>query len=120
MRFQFRGHSWTSYDVQLAGGRTILVGMPSIPKTVDWTTIWYKELHVLGTYAYGIEDHAGERVRTFELALRFLGERHAELAPLVTHRFPLTDYRRAIRTALLTGPHRSVKTVFAFTQGQTS
>src|SRR5262249_12306141 len=33
-----------------ARGRTVLVGMPAVPKTVDWTTIWYKELQVLGAY----------------------------------------------------------------------
>jgi threonine dehydrogenase-like Zn-dependent dehydrogenase len=96
-----------------ARGTTILVGMPAIPKTVDWTTIWYKELQVLGTYAYGLEDVSGERLRTFELALRLLREKRVDLRPLVTHRFPLQQYRQAVRTALLTGRHRSVKTVFA-------
>ena len=33
----------------------------------------------------------------------------------MTHRFALTDYKRAIRTALATGPSRSVKTVFDLT-----
>jgi threonine dehydrogenase-like Zn-dependent dehydrogenase len=95
-----------------ARGRTVLVGMPAIPKTVDWTTIWFKELSVMGVYAYGVEDFGGQRVKTFELALRFLKERKVDLRPLVTHRFALTDYKRAIQTALATGPHRSVKTVF--------
>jgi threonine dehydrogenase-like Zn-dependent dehydrogenase len=98
-----------------ARGRTVLVGMPAIPKMVDWTTIWFKELNVMGVYAYGVEDFRGERVRTFELALRFLREGRVDLRPLVTHRFALADYKRAIRTALATGPHRSVKTVFDFT-----
>jgi L-iditol 2-dehydrogenase len=96
-----------------ARGRTVLVGMPAIPKTVDWTTIWFKELNVQGVYAYGIEEIRGERLKTFELALRFLHEHRVDLAPLVTHRFALTEYTRAIQTALATGPNRSVKTVFA-------
>jgi threonine dehydrogenase-like Zn-dependent dehydrogenase len=95
-----------------ARGRTVLVGMPAIPKTVDWTTIWFKELSVQGVYAYGVEDFGGERVRTFELALRFLSAGKVDLRPLVTHRFALADYKRAIQAALATGPHRSVKTVF--------
>ena len=53
-----------------------------------------------------------ERVRTFELALRLLHEGKVDLRPLVTHRFALTDYKRAIQTALATGAHRSIKTVF--------
>ncbi len=95
-----------------ARGRTVLVGMPAIPKTVDWTTIWFKELTVQGVYAYGVEDFAGERIKTFELALRFMSRGVVDLRPLVTHRFPLVEYKRAIRTALATGPHQSVKTVF--------
>jgi threonine dehydrogenase-like Zn-dependent dehydrogenase len=98
-----------------ARGRTVLVGMPAIPKTVDWTTIWFKELNVMGVYAYGVEEFRGERVRTFELALRFLHEGKVDLKPLVTHRFALADYKRAIQTALATGSHRSVKTVFVLT-----
>src|SRR5439155_6091085 len=74
-----------------ARGRTVLVGMPAIPKTVDWTTIWFKELNVMGVYAYGVEEFRGERVRTFELALRFLHQEKVDLKPLVTHRFALTD-----------------------------
>jgi threonine dehydrogenase-like Zn-dependent dehydrogenase len=97
-----------------ARGRTVLVGMPGIPKTVDWTTIWYKELQVLGTYTYGTEDVGGEGLRTFALALRLLAG-GLDLRPLVTHRFPLRDYRQAIQTALQTGRYHSVKTVFDLT-----
>jgi threonine dehydrogenase-like Zn-dependent dehydrogenase len=97
-------------------GTTVLVGMPGIPKGVDWTTIWYKELHVLGTYAYGMETIGDERVRTFELALRLIRERRVPVESLVTHKFPLVDYRAAIRSALFTGRTRSVKTVFEFTE----
>jgi threonine dehydrogenase-like Zn-dependent dehydrogenase len=95
-----------------ARGRTVLVGMPAIPKTVDWTTIWFKELNVQGVYAYGVEDFTGQRVKTFELALRFMDQWKVDLRPLVTHRFGLSDYKLAIQTALATGPSQSVKTVF--------
>jgi threonine dehydrogenase-like Zn-dependent dehydrogenase len=95
-----------------ARGRTVLVGMPAIPKSVDWTTIWFKELQVIGAYAYGLESVGGQRLRTFEFALRLLQGRLRHLTQIVTHRFPLTDYKRAIQTALFTGPSRSIKTVF--------
>jgi len=101
-----------------ARGRTVLVGMPAIPKTVDWTTIWFKELNVMGVYAYGIEDFRSERIKTFELALRFMTEGKVDLRRLVTHRFALADYKRAIQTALATGPHRSVKTLFDLGQAK--
>ena len=98
-----------------ARGRTILVGMPAIPKTVDWTTIWFKELRVMGVYAYGLEDYHGERLSTFALALHFVAQGRVDLRPFVTHKFALADYRQAIHTALATGSTRSVKTVFDLT-----
>jgi threonine dehydrogenase-like Zn-dependent dehydrogenase len=98
-----------------ARGTTVLVGMPAIPRNVDWTTIWFKELQVLGTYAYGHEQWQGQGIRTFELGLRLVQAAQADFEKLVTHRFPLRAYRQAIRTALLTGKHAAVKTVFDLT-----
>ena len=37
-------------------GRVMLVGMPAIPKNIDWTSVWYKELQVSGAYTYGVEE----------------------------------------------------------------
>jgi threonine dehydrogenase-like Zn-dependent dehydrogenase len=95
-----------------AGGTTVLVGMPSIPKGVDWTSIWYKELNVRAAYAYGAEHHAGRRVTTFDLALELLSKMGEALRPLVGEPFALTEWRSAVRAALRTGESRSVKTVF--------
>lgn len=95
-----------------AGGTTVLVGMPSIPQGVDWTSIWYKELNVRAAYAYGVEHYAGRRVTTFELALELLAKMGAELRSLVGEPFALSEWRSAVRAALRTGESRSVKTVF--------
>jgi threonine dehydrogenase-like Zn-dependent dehydrogenase len=95
-----------------AQGRVMLVGMPAIPKNIDWTSTWYKELRVCGAYAYGIEHHAGEPIRTFALGIRLLQQMGDRLAPLIGERFPLSRYRQAIQSALHTGRSKSVKTVF--------
>ena len=95
-----------------AGGDVILVGMPGIPKNVDWTSIWYKQLRVTGAYAYGLETHNGEQVHTFTLGMRLLQQMESHLRPLVSALFSLRDYKRAIQTALNTGKTATVKTVF--------
>ncbi len=95
-----------------AGGEVILVGMPGIPKNVDWTSIWYKQLRVTGAYTYGIETYNGERVSTFTLGMRLLQKLESRLRPLVSALFPLQGYKRAIQTALNTGKTGTVKTVF--------
>lgn len=95
-----------------ANGEVILLGMPGIPKNVDWVSVWYKQLKVVGAYTYGIEMHNGEQAHTFALGMRLLQETGAQLRPLVIRRFPLRDYRHAIQTALHTGKTATVKTVF--------
>ena len=95
-----------------AGGEVILVGMPGIPKNVDWTSIWYKQLRVTGAYTYGLEIHNDEQIHTFTLGMRLLQKMEIHLRPLVSTLFPLRDYKRAIQTALNTGKTATVKTAF--------
>jgi len=95
------------------GGQMVLVGMPGVPRGVDWTPLWYKELSLHAAYAYGPEPRDAKRRETFDIAIE-LAQRSAEaLAPLVGDPYPLTDYRRALGEALSTGSHESVKTVFS-------
>ena len=96
-----------------AGGSLVLVGMPSIPKGIDWTSAWYKELNMHASYAYGVEKLDGKKTPTFALALEMLERMGHDLRPLVGDPFTLHDYRSAIRNALSTGASRSIKTVFA-------
>ncbi|MCY7393078.1 MAG: zinc-binding dehydrogenase [Leptolyngbyaceae cyanobacterium CAN_BIN12] len=94
------------------GGKVVLVGMPAVPKEVDWCTIWFKELHVLGAYAYGTETYQGERIRTFTLALQLIQQQLGLLTSLITGYFPLAEYRAAINIALHPGSSAAIKTVF--------
>jgi threonine dehydrogenase-like Zn-dependent dehydrogenase len=95
-----------------AQGRVMLVGMPAIPKNIDWTSVWYKELQVSGAYTYGIESYAGERIRTFTLGIRLLEQMGDKLLPLIGEQFSLKEYRQAIQAAMSTGRSGAVKTVF--------
>ena len=110
--------SSTSIDDALrftqAQGRVMVVGMPAIPKNIDWMSIWYKELKVVGAYTYGVETYEGERIRTFALGIRLLQQLGNRLLPLIGERFSLRDYRNAIQSALHTGQSGSVKTLFDF------
>ena len=96
-----------------AQGRVVLVGMPS-PTKVDLAPLWYQEVRLTGAYAYGVETWKGERVKTFDIAIRMLSDPSwaRPLAALVRHRFPLRRYREAIATALRPGKSGAIKTVF--------
>jgi len=80
-------------------GTMVLLGI-GYPKRVDWTPVWFQELTILGSVGQGREDWQGERVDTTELYHRLVLEGRLDPSPLLTHRFPLDEYRKAIATAL--------------------
>ena len=111
--FECVGSAGTMEDaVRLArpGGEVALVGMPSARSCLDLTALWFKEINLAGSYAYGIEEYEGERIASFELALRMAPE--IELDTLVGPRFRLREYREAIAAARAAGREGHVKVVF--------
>ena len=92
------------------GGEVALVGMPSARSCLDLSALWYKEATFAGAYAYGVEEYRGERVKSFELAMRIAPE--IDLASMVGPRFPLGEYREAISAARSSGRNGHVKVVF--------
>lgn len=97
-----------------SGGRMVLVGLAALPKEIDWTPIWLNEIEVKGSYAYGIELYQGERMHTFQITLDLMAEGAVDLAPLVTHKFKLEDYREALAAVANKGRTGVIKAVFAF------
>ncbi|MFQ6101434.1 MAG: zinc-binding dehydrogenase [Anaerolineae bacterium] len=96
------------------GGTAVVLGLAAIPKGIDWAHIWLKEIAVHSSYVCGFETWQGRRVRTMQLALDLMAGGKVDLAPLVTHRFPLAEYRKALAMATRKSRHRLVKAVFVF------
>ncbi len=96
-----------------SGGTVLVIGLASIPRGVDWTPIWLKELHVIGSSFYSLEDWQGRRWRTMEIVLDWMARKVVDLAPLVTHRFPLHAYRQALMTAMGKGHSHAFKVAFS-------
>jgi L-iditol 2-dehydrogenase len=94
------------------GGTVVLVGAAGILPALDWTFVWQKELKIEGTAYYGVEAWAGRRARTFEATLELMTTTGAPLASLVTHKFPLEEYAKAIEVNLDRARHHSVKALF--------
>ncbi len=94
----------TALRLTRAGGRVVLVGMPAIPRGVDWTAIWHKELIVEGSYTSSPD--------TFREAIELAERNPDRLQGLVGKAHALGDFREAIHRALHTGRSGTVKTVF--------
>jgi len=97
-----------------SGGKVVLVGLAALPKGVDWTPIWLNELQIKGSYTYGVELYRGQRIHTFQVALNLMAEGKVDLAPMVTHKFRLEEYRQALATVARKGQSGAIKAVFAF------
>lgn len=96
-----------------AGGVVVLVGLASVPRGVDWTPVWLREVAIRGSGYYAEERVDGRRVRAIELAMELLAAGRVDLRPLVTHRFALVDWQRAVAVALDRRSHRAVKVTLA-------
>ncbi len=92
------------------GGQVSLVGMPGARSSLDLTALWHKEIRFSGAYAYGAEEHRGERTSSFDLAMRIASE--IKLETMVGPHFRLEEYREAIAATRSSGRSGYVKVVF--------
>ncbi|HVY45108.1 MAG TPA: alcohol dehydrogenase catalytic domain-containing protein [Minicystis sp.] len=103
----------TAVRVLGPGGTLVLVGV-SAPARFEWTPLYFKELRVIGSNAYGVETLGGRRAHAIEHVFSLLERGPAEVTEIVTHRYGLGDYKRAFLTARSKGSAPSVKVVFEF------
>ncbi len=96
-----------------SGGALVLIGMPGVPRGVDWTPLWFKELTVHAAYAYGAEARPDGVRDTFDLAIDLMKSHGQQLKKLVGKPFPLAGYRAALAAAINAGSNQSVKTLFS-------
>ncbi|MFW6074275.1 MAG: zinc-binding dehydrogenase, partial [Chloroflexota bacterium] len=100
------------------GGTIVMIGLAKDLDGVDWTPLWMNELRAIGTFTYGVEEWGGRSVSTMQLALDLMAEGKVDLAPLVTHRFTLDDYRTALETVTSKGSSGVIKATFDFRDGE--
>jgi threonine dehydrogenase-like Zn-dependent dehydrogenase len=92
-----------------ARGTVVLVGVNLHRMTLDLTPVWYQEVDLLGVVGHDVVTWQAESLSTFELAMRWMREGKLEARSLLTHRFPLEDYRQAFTVAAEKDKYRSVK-----------
>jgi threonine dehydrogenase-like Zn-dependent dehydrogenase len=99
-----------------AGGAVVLVGVSLSRMKLDLTPVFYREVNLLGTLAHGMETlrglDGGEKVSDFELTVRWMLEGKIRTDGMLTHLFPLDDYRQAVYTAVDKRNTQSVKVAF--------
>ena len=83
-----------------SGGTVVLVGVNLKPVKVDLTPIWHEEVDLIGEIAHGMESWQGQRLTTFDLTAKLIGEGKIDTSGFITHRFPLDRWREAVQTAV--------------------
>ena len=82
-----------------AGGTVVVVGIsPKLMKT-DLSPVWHQEVSLMGSMVHGIEEWQGQRVHGYNLAMQWMRDGALPTDDLITHRFPLREYKRAVATA---------------------
>ena len=92
-------------------GTYVMVGTAGAIGPVDFSSLWFRELKLTGSamYAHGVCE--GQTVRTYAKAVELLARGDYPSRGLVSHLFPLADYRRAFQTAFDKRRHHSLKVV---------
>lgn len=80
-------------------GRVIVLGCAAQVKRLDLTLLWARELEARGFVGYGRERWRGEERHTFEVTERLLVESGSSVERMVTHHFPLGQFRAALSAA---------------------
>ena len=97
-----------------AGGAVVLVGIKLAPLKLDLNPIWCQEVDMIGIYAHGAEPWEGELRPTYDLAIELMRQGKLTADGLITHRFPMSQWRQAVNAAL-DKRNGTIKVVFDYT-----
>jgi threonine dehydrogenase-like Zn-dependent dehydrogenase len=83
-----------------AGGVVVMVGVKLTQLKLDLNPIWYQEVELTGVWAHGAEPWEGQTRRTYDLVIDMMRQGKLTVDGLITHRFPLRQWRQAVGAAL--------------------
>ena len=101
--------------VRVARSRARIVALGvEPPRRFEWTPLYFKEIALCGSNAFGMETWQGRRQHAMEWYFEWLREKRIDAAPIVTHRFALERYREAFLTCRDQGASGAVKVLFEY------
>ena len=79
------------------------------PGRWEWSPLYFKEIHWVGSNAFGVEEVDGVRQHAIRHYLEFVRDGRIDLRPMLTHRFPLEDWQAAFYTIAMQGTTGAIK-----------
>jgi len=92
-------------------GRLVYTGV-STPGRWEWTPIYFKEITIAGSNAFGMEDFDGERKHALEHYLQFVSDGRLDITPMLTHRFALNEWWSALKAVARQDQSGALKVAF--------
>jgi threonine dehydrogenase-like Zn-dependent dehydrogenase len=103
----------TALRVAAARGAIVVTGV-EVPHRFEWTPLYFKEISVIGSNAFGVEDFEGRRRHAMEIYLDLVKSGRIDVTPILTHRFTLDQYREAFLACGDQGRSGAVKVLFTY------
>jgi threonine dehydrogenase-like Zn-dependent dehydrogenase len=97
-------------------GRISITGVEA-PRRFEWTPLYFKEIAVVGSNAFGIESIAGRRQHAMQWYFELQKAYGIDLTPILTHRFALSAWRDAFLTGYDQAASGAVKMLFDYRTG---
>jgi threonine dehydrogenase-like Zn-dependent dehydrogenase len=79
----------------LATGGTLVISGVEPPKRFEWTPLYFKELRVIGSNGFGVEEVRGVAKHAMQHYFDFVAD-GLDLTSVITHRFPLQRWGEAV------------------------
>ena len=86
----------TSLRLVATGGTLVISGVEP-PRRFEWTLLYFKEVRVIGSNGFGVEEVGGVAKHAMQHYLDFVAA-GLDLTPVITHRFPLERWAEAVLT----------------------
>ena len=96
----------------LAERGTLVQTGVSTPGRYEWTPIYFKELTLAGSNAFGVEEIEGSRKHAIQHYLDFVVDGRVDLSGMLTHRFPLEGWWDALRALAHQESSGAIKVAF--------
>ncbi|MFI5044096.1 MAG: zinc-binding dehydrogenase [Acidimicrobiales bacterium] len=92
-------------------GSLVQLGVSS-PSRFEWTPWYFKELRLIGSNAFGVETFDGRTAHAYEHFFDLVGGGDIDLSGMLTHTFPLEEWREAFTTIVRAETTGAIKVAF--------
>ena len=79
------------------------------PGRWEWSPLYFKEIHWVGSNAFGVEEVEGRRLHGIRHYLDLVRDGRIDLRAMLTHRFPLEAWQTAFYTIAMQGTTGAIK-----------